>query len=88
MAQAKEVEKKQSAARNADSKPSLPPARYAGRYNDAWYGEITIALEEGKPVLRFSRLPGLVGDLKHCVPSVSRRPRLSLLAQYLPDEFN
>jgi CubicO group peptidase (beta-lactamase class C family) len=65
MAQTKEVEKKQSGARNTESKPSLPPAKYAGRYNDAWYGEVTIALEEGKLVLRFSRTPGLVGDLEH-----------------------
>ncbi len=65
VAQAKEVEKNQSAARNAESKPSRPPAKYAGRYNDAWYGEVTIALEEGKLVLRFSRTPGLVGDLEH-----------------------
>jgi CubicO group peptidase (beta-lactamase class C family) len=65
MAQAKDVEKGQSSARNAESKPSLAPAKYAGRYNDAWYGEATIALEEGKLVLRFSRTPGLVGDLEH-----------------------
>ena len=65
LAQAKEAEKRQSAARNADSKPSLPLAKYAGRYNDAWYGEVTIASEEGKLVLRFSRTPGLVGDLEH-----------------------
>jgi CubicO group peptidase (beta-lactamase class C family) len=65
LAQAKEVEKKQSSARNAESKPSLQPAKYAGRYSDPWYGEITIALEEGKLVLRFSRTPGLVGDLEH-----------------------
>ncbi|MGH9753279.1 MAG: serine hydrolase [Blastocatellia bacterium] len=65
LARAKEVEKKQSAARNAESKPSLSLAKYAGQYNDAWYGEVTIALEEGKPVIRFSRTPGLVGDLEH-----------------------
>ena len=65
LAQAKEAEKNQSAARNAESKPSLPPAKYAGRYKDAWYGEVTIALEEGKLVLRFGRTPGLVGDLEH-----------------------
>jgi len=65
LAQAKEVEKAQGGARNADSKPSLPLAKYAGRYNDAWYGDATIALEEGKLVLRFSRTPGLVGDLEH-----------------------
>jgi len=65
LAQAKEAEKRQSATRNADSKPSLPLAKYAGRYNDAWYGEVMIASEEGKLVLRFSRTPGLVGDLEH-----------------------
>lgn len=65
LAQAKEVEKKQSAARNVESKPALPLAKYAGRYKDAWYGEAAIALEEGKLVLRFSRTPGLVGDLEH-----------------------
>jgi CubicO group peptidase (beta-lactamase class C family) len=65
LARAKEVEKKQSAARNAESKPSLPMANYAGQYNDAWYGEVTIKLEAGKLVLRFSRTPGLVGDLEH-----------------------
>jgi CubicO group peptidase (beta-lactamase class C family) len=65
LAQAKEVEKSQGAARNAESKPSLPAAKYAGRYNDAWYGEVTIALEEGKLVMRFGRSPGLVGDLEH-----------------------
>ncbi|HKQ74606.1 MAG TPA: serine hydrolase [Blastocatellia bacterium] len=65
LAQAKAVEKMQSAARKADSKPSLPLEKYAGRYNDAWYGEVKIALEEGKLVLRFSRTPGLVGDLEH-----------------------
>jgi CubicO group peptidase (beta-lactamase class C family) len=65
LAQAKEAEKNQSAARNAESKPSLPPAKYAGRYHDAWYGDAAIALEDGKLVLRFSRTPGLVGDLEH-----------------------
>jgi CubicO group peptidase (beta-lactamase class C family) len=65
LAQAKEVEKKHSAVRNADSKPSLPLAKYAGRYNDPWYGEVTVAPEGDKLVLRFSRTPGLVGDLEH-----------------------
>src|SRR5262245_33165652 len=32
LSQAKEVEKLQSASRNAESKPSLPQAKYAGRY--------------------------------------------------------
>ena len=65
LAQAKEVEKTQRAAPNADSKPSLSLEKYAGRYKDAWYGEAKITLEESKLVLRFSRTPGLVGDLEH-----------------------
>jgi CubicO group peptidase (beta-lactamase class C family) len=62
---AAEVEKRQAATRAADSKPSLPLARYAGRYTDAWYGDISISLENNKLVLRFSHTPLLVGDLEH-----------------------
>ena len=29
-----------AATRNADSHPSLPLAAYAGRYRDAWYGDV------------------------------------------------
>ncbi|MBO0798784.1 MAG: serine hydrolase [Blastocatellia bacterium] len=65
LAQAKEVEQKQVAAHNAESKPSLALAKYAGRYLDAWYGEVTIALENDKLVLRFSHTPGLIGELEH-----------------------
>ena len=54
-----------SRARAAHSKPSLPPAAYAGVYRDAWYGDVTIREEDGKLVLRFSRTPMLVGDLEH-----------------------
>jgi hypothetical protein len=64
-ARAAEVEKRQSAARAADSKPSLPPSKYAGRYTDAWYGDITISFENNKLVLRFSHTPLLVGELEH-----------------------
>ncbi len=56
---------KQSAGRNADSKPSLPLEKYAGRYADPWYGEIGITLEGGVLVLRFSHTPGLVADMRH-----------------------
>lgn len=51
--------------RDSTSGPSLPPARYAGIYTDAWYGDVTIAAEEGKLVMRFSHTPGLVADLVH-----------------------
>jgi len=54
-----------SSARDAASKPSLSLSRYAGTYRDAWYGDITIAEEGGKLVMRFSHTPALTGDLEH-----------------------
>lgn len=57
--------KKHVAARNAKSKPSLPLAAYAGIYRDAWYGDVSVAMEQGKPVMRFTRTADLVGDLQH-----------------------
>lgn len=65
LARAAEVTKRQTATRAADSKPSLPLAKYAGRYTDAWYGDITIDTEGDKLVIRFSHTPALVGDLEH-----------------------
>jgi CubicO group peptidase (beta-lactamase class C family) len=50
--------------RDTTSRPSLPLARYAGRYSDALYGDATIALENGVLVLRFSHSPAFVGDLE------------------------
>ena len=65
VAQAKATEKSQQATRNADSKPSLPLEKYAGRYRDVWYGDVSIAVEQGKPVLRLAKTPDMVGDLEH-----------------------
>jgi CubicO group peptidase (beta-lactamase class C family) len=56
---------KLSAARDAASKPSLPLAAYAGKLHDPWYGDVEVAREGNKLVLRFSRTPQLVGDLSH-----------------------
>ncbi len=39
--------------------------RYAGTYRDAWYGDVTIALEGKGLVIRFTKSPSLVGDLVH-----------------------
>lgn len=55
---------KHVAARAKDAPPSLPPARYAGMYRDTWYGDVSIAEEKGKLVLRFTHTPLLVGDLE------------------------
>jgi CubicO group peptidase (beta-lactamase class C family) len=53
------------ARRDSSSRPHLPLARYAGTYEDPWYGQVTIALESGRLVMRFSHTPQLVGDLEH-----------------------
>ncbi|MEL1264676.1 serine hydrolase [Pseudoxanthomonas putridarboris] len=52
-------------ARDADSRPSLPLDRYAGTLRDPWYGDVVVAKEGDGLVLRFSRTPELVGDLRH-----------------------
>ncbi|HUE20092.1 MAG TPA: DUF3471 domain-containing protein [Bryobacteraceae bacterium] len=64
-AKADEAVAKAASARAADSKPSLPLEKYAGRYTDAWYGEISIEIAQGKLVMRFSHNPALTGDLEH-----------------------
>ncbi|GMV09357.1 MAG: hypothetical protein AMXMBFR55_10910 [Gemmatimonadota bacterium] len=51
------------AARDSASRPSLALAKYAGPYADAWYGDIDIAHEGGRLVIRFSHTPQLVGDM-------------------------
>ena len=51
--------------RDTASRPSLPPGKYAGTYVDAWYGDIVIAQEGEKLVMRFSHTPSLVGDMEH-----------------------
>ncbi len=56
---------KHVAARIAGSKPSLPLAKYAGGYRDAWYGDVAITAEGGKLILRFSHSPQLTGELEH-----------------------
>jgi hypothetical protein len=43
----------------------LPLEKYAGTYNDAWYGPITIKLESGGLVITFDHTPSMIGDLQH-----------------------
>jgi CubicO group peptidase (beta-lactamase class C family) len=52
-------------ARDSTSRPSLPLPRYAGTYNDPWYGDVTITPENGSLVMRFTKTPSLVGELVH-----------------------
>ncbi len=51
--------------RDETSTPSLTLDQYAGRYRDAWYGDIDITPEGDGLVIRFSRSPSLVGELIH-----------------------
>src|SRR5208337_687863 len=51
--EAAETMQKAEGARAANSKPSLPLEKYAGAYNDAWYGPITIRQENGRLVISF-----------------------------------
>jgi hypothetical protein len=60
-----EVVKNSQAARDASSKPSLPLPGYAGTYEDAWYGAISITMEKDRLVMRFGHTPSLVADLEH-----------------------
>jgi len=62
---AAETMNKAQAARAADSKPSLALEKYAGVYNDAWYGPITIGMENGRLVMSFDHTPTMIGDLEH-----------------------
>jgi CubicO group peptidase (beta-lactamase class C family) len=64
-AQADSVMRAAGRARDSTSGPSLPLARYARRYSDALYGDATIALEQGRLVLRFVHSPAFTGDLEH-----------------------
>ncbi len=54
-----------NSARHRDVGPSLPLAQLAGSYTDSWYGEVTVAEEEGHLVLHWSRSPSLTADLEH-----------------------
>jgi len=62
---ANDEEQKQAAARNRESKPSLPLASYAGDYADAWYGGASLINENGHLVLRLLRTPAAVADVSH-----------------------
>jgi CubicO group peptidase (beta-lactamase class C family) len=62
--EAAETMKKAESSRAADSKPSLPLEKYAGVYNDAWYGPITIKMENRGLVITFDHTPTMIGDLQ------------------------
>jgi CubicO group peptidase (beta-lactamase class C family) len=70
---AEDEEEKEAAAamkesdkgRAANSKPSLPLEKYAGVYNDAWYGPVTIKKEDAGLVFSMDHTPKAVADLQN-----------------------
>jgi len=56
---------KHVAAREPEPKLSVPLARFAGKFRDPWYGDVTIVEEGGRLVMRFEKTAQLVGDLEH-----------------------
>jgi hypothetical protein len=63
--EADETMSKAAQARAAESKPSLPPEKYAGDYSDPWYGKVTIRSEDGGLLLNFERTEKGLADLQH-----------------------
>ena len=53
------------AARVPNTKPSLVPGGYAGTYSSQMYGDVTVADENGKLVMRLGPAPNFVADLVH-----------------------
>lgn len=58
-------ESKTAASRDSLSKPSLALEKYAGKYQDAWYGDIKIEMKEGKLFMQMVPTPSLGGFLEH-----------------------
>lgn len=56
---------KKVAAREADTKPTLPLEAYTGNYYDPMYGAARVIIEDGHLVLDFAPAPHLKSDLSH-----------------------
>jgi CubicO group peptidase (beta-lactamase class C family) len=63
--EADDILKNQGTARAADSKPSLLLEKFAGVYNDPWYGPATIRIDSGKLIFSMDHTPAAVADLQH-----------------------
>lgn len=57
--------KKHVAARDADSRPSLPLAKYAGTYRDPWYGDVIVRQGAKGLEMQFGKTAELLGDIEH-----------------------
>jgi hypothetical protein len=56
---------RQQTAQPAKAGPSLPLDRYVGTYTDPWYGDLGVALEDGKLTVDFKSTPRMQGTLEH-----------------------
>jgi CubicO group peptidase (beta-lactamase class C family) len=56
--------KKHQAARDKNSKPSLPLSGYVGTFRDPWYGDVVVSQEGGKLRLRFAKTAQLAGTME------------------------
>jgi CubicO group peptidase (beta-lactamase class C family) len=62
---AAEEMQRQERTRAAESKPSLPMEKYAGTYQDAWYGPSTVRWDGQTLVMTLDHTPKAIADLQH-----------------------
>ena len=55
----------QESVKPAKMGPSLPLERYAGIYTDPWYGNVELAVVDGKLTIDFKSTPRMSGTLEH-----------------------
>jgi CubicO group peptidase (beta-lactamase class C family) len=53
------------AARDRSSHPSLPLGKYAGVYEDPWYGAVEVRFTNGRLSMNFGHTPSLEGEMEH-----------------------
>ena len=81
---AKALAQQMESARAKDTMPSLPLDRFAGKYGGDLYGDVAVALEDDKLVLRFVPAPVFVADLEHWQHDTFR-VKWRTLNSYIPD---
>jgi CubicO group peptidase (beta-lactamase class C family) len=81
---AKYLADRTTAARAKDSKPTLPLGQYAGKFGGDLYGDVTVAEEDDKLVLRFLPAQVFVADLEHWQFDTFR-VKWRTLNPYIPD---
>ena len=57
--------KKVDSARVSNTRPTLALSAYSGTYSSPMYGDVNVAEENGKAVMRFLPSPNFVADLEH-----------------------